>query len=335
MKGLVVGFGSIGRRHLENLITLDIDQLSICEIDPKLRAAASEQFGLKTFGDLNSAIDWHPQFAIVATPPHLHVEQCLLLARAGIDFLVEKPLSHTDSGLRELAESANRHQLVTMVGCNMRFHPGPAKIKDLLDQRRIGKVHFARLHCGSYLPNWRSAVDYRRNYAAHPNTGGGCLLDCIHEIDLAHWFLGPVLDVCCMADHLSALEIDTEDVAALICRHRSGTISEIHLDYVQREYDRGCQIVGDLGSIGWDFKAGVINFQDYKDDGRAVFSQPENWRVNEMYVDEIEHFLDCVRSRRPTMLPVSDAISVMQTAFAAKASAREHRVILSPAEALA
>src|SRR5579884_1461859 len=128
MKGLVVGLGSIGRRHLENLIALGVDQLSVCEVDPKLRASTGEQFGVKAFGDLKAAIDWHPQFAVVATPPNLHVQQCLALARVGIDFLVEKPLSHMDSGLLELAQTAKRNHLITMVGCNMRFHPGPAKI---------------------------------------------------------------------------------------------------------------------------------------------------------------------------------------------------------------
>ncbi len=327
MRALVVGGGSIGRRHLRNLKSLGVAELGVVEIDAECRSASAHEFDAEQFSGIEAGLDWSPDFVLVATPTHLHVQQALQAARRGCDIFVEKPLSHSADGLSEIAAVVERKNLVSLVGCNMRFHPGPAKVKELIDQGSLGEIFCARVHAGSYLPSWRPSTDYRENYAAREETGGGCILDCIHEIDLARWYLGEVQDVLCMTACTGSLEISTEDVAAIICRHASGAICEIHLDYVQRSYERGCQIVGARGSIFWDFSAKQVRWFD-ADCGRwATFSQPGGWNLNDMYVAEMNHFIECVQQRRVTALPVPEATSVMQIAFAAKASAREGRLI--------
>ena len=245
---------------------------------------------------------------------------------------VEKPLSHAPADLDQIARLVESKKLTSLVGCNMRFHPGPARVKQLLEEGKLGKILFARIHTGSYLPEWRPNSDYRRNYAAKAETGGGCIMDCIHEIDLARWYLGGVRSVFCSAGHLSSLEIETEDVAILVCRHANGAMSEIHLDYVQRTYERGCQIVGELGSIFWDFNAKSVRWYDAASKQWSIFPQPETWGVNQMYVDEMKHFLDCVDKRRPTTLPIADAAALMRVVFAAKDSSRQGMMLAVPEE---
>ncbi len=335
MKALVVGGGSIGRRHLENLKTLGLDSLGLVEIDASRRASLASELALYDFGHLEDGLSWLPDFVILASPTHLHMEQALSVARSGLPLFVEKPLAHDRGGLSELAELVERRSLVSMVGCNLRFHPGPAQVKALLLENRIGRILFARVQTGSYLPNWRPASDYRDNYATREETGGGCILDCIHEIDLTRWYLGDMQQVFCMAGHLSSLEIRTEDVAALICRHTSGAISEIHLDYVQRTYERGCQIVGEQGTVFWDFNSKEVRWFDSKTGQWASFPQASGWQLNQMYLDEMEHFVDCVRSGAIPMLPIPEAATVMQIAFAAKTSAREGRLVATRREVLA
>src|SRR5262249_33649455 len=200
------------------------------------------------------------------------------------------------------------------------FHPGPKRVKKLLTERALGRVLFARLHAGSYLPNWRPSQDYRLNYAAREGTGGGCILDCIHEIDLARWYLGEVQSVFCWAGHISSLEIETEDVALLVFRHEGGSFSEVHLDYVQRTYERGCQIVGELGSIFWDFANQQVRWYDGVLDKWTTFQQPEGWELNEMYLDEMRHFIDCLEGGQDSVVPIPEAVAVMGIVFAAKAS---------------
>jgi predicted dehydrogenase len=335
MKGLVIGGGSIGRRHLRNLQSLGLAELGLVESDEERRRAVAAEFGARQFSDLDAGLEWNPDFVVVATPTHLHVRHALQATRRGCAVFVEKPLSHTAEDLQGLAEFVERKQIVSLVGCNTRFHPGPAKVKQLLSEGLLGRIFFARVQVGSYLPDWRPGTDYRTNYAAHEETGGGCILDCIHEIDLARWYLGDVQDVLCMTARTGSLEIDTEDVAALICRHGEGAISEIHLDYVQRSYERGCQIVGERGSIFWEFNSRQVRWLEAESGRWMTLAQPDSWDVNDMYVAEMKHFLECVESGNSTTLPIPEAVSVMQIAFAAKTSAREGRLVAVGREVLA
>jgi predicted dehydrogenase len=321
MRGLVVGCGSIGKRHLQNLRALGVGDLGIVESDDERRQSAVSELGVATFAQLSEGLRWSPDFVLITTPTHLHIPQAIEVASQGCALFVEKPLSHTPAGISELSNLIQQRGLVSMVGCNMRFHLGPRKVKELLETGALGRILCARVHVGFYLPDWRPGSDYRQNYAAREETGGGCILDCIHEIDLTRWYLGDVVDVFCAAGHLSSLEIATEDVAVLVCRHSSGALSEVHLDYVQRTYERGCQIAGEAGSIFWDFRDKQVRWYDAASDHWTIFKQPDEWQLNQMYLDEMQHFLDCVQSHQPTALPVSEAAAVMQIVFAAKVSA--------------
>jgi predicted dehydrogenase len=327
MKGLVVGGGSIGKRHLQNLRALGIGELGLVEPEAERRCPISQELNARQFSALEAGLEWSPDFVVIATPSYLHLQQALEAVRRGCDLFVEKPLSHRQEGLAELCAEVESRKRVSLVGCNMRFHPGPSAVKKLLEQGSLGKILFARIHAGSYLPAWRPTTDYRDSYAAREETGGGCILDCIHEIDLARWYLGEVQEVLCIAGHLSSLEIATEDVAALVCRHRSGVISEIHLDYVQRTYERGCQIVGENGSVFWDFRCGQVRWYEASSDRWTNVDQPPNWQLNQMYMEEMRHFLECVRTRQRTTQPILEAVVVMQIVFASKSSAREGRLV--------
>jgi len=321
MKALVVGGGSIGARHLQNLRALGIGTVGVVEIDEGRRSALSKDCNAIGFETLEDGLDWSPDFAVIASPTYLHAEQALQAARSDCHLFIEKPLSHTEAGLEVLQKEIARRNLITLVGCNMRFHPGPARVKELLEHNAIGRILFARVHTGSYLPEWRPGQDYLKSYSANASMGGGCILDCIHEIDLTRWYLGEMEDVFCRAEHLSSMKMDVEDVAILVCKHSGGALSEIHLDYVQRTYERGCQIVGDKGSIFWDYRQGQVRWFDASLDQWKTFCQMDGWKVNQMYVDEMAHYLRCLETGSATTLPVDDAIRLMEATFSARRSA--------------
>lgn len=326
MKALVVGGGSIGRRHLQNLKKVGVTDLALAEVNLNVRTAVAGEFAIPVFPQIAPGISWGPDVVVIASPTNLHLQHADLSIKAGCDVFIEKPLTDQQEGLPEFVRCVQSRSAITMVGCNMRFHPGPAKVRQILREGSIGRILFARLHTGSYLPGWRPGSDYRENYAARKNTGGGCLLDCVHEIDLARWYLGDITEVFCAAGHFSSLDIETEDVAALICRHKNGALSEIHLDYVQRTYERGCQIVGENGSIFWDFNTRQVRWYDASIAKWQTFEEPQHWHLNQMYLDEMQHFIDCASHGRDTMSAVPEAATLMEVVFAAKRSAEDRRV---------
>lgn len=307
---------------MRNLKTLGVERLLAFDPVPENLALVKQETGAQIFSDFETALRQSPDVCFVCSPSSYHVEQALAAARNNCHLFIEKPLSHDAIGLEELQTEVASRNLITLVGCNMRFHPGPKRVKKLLDENPIGKILFARLHGGSYLPEWRPATDYRKSYSGRIDLGGGCILDGIHEIDLALWYSGDVSEVFGVAERLS-LDIETEDTTFLLFRHTNGILSEVHLDYVQRTYERGCQIVGEEGSIFWDFMQKQVRLYRAADKRWETFTQPENWEINQMYLDETQHFLDCLQTNKISVCPVSHAAKVLKAALGAKESAKE------------
>ncbi len=329
---LVVGCGSIGRRHLRNLRSLGVDRL--LGVDPLAdrRDLVGAEFGATTFATLEDAWAASPSIVFVTSPSALHVEVAVEAARRGCHLFIEKPVSHVnDAALSELADEVRERRLVSLVGCNLRFHPGLRKLKGVLGAGLLGRVVSARAQFGQYLPDWHPWEDYRRGYSARRDLGGGIVLDAIHEFDYLRWLFGEVDMVAGFAGHLSHIEIDTEDTASAVLRFRNGTLGELHVDYVQRTYSRSCEVVGDRGTAIWDFRAREVRVYLAETGAWTTEKLPETWDANEMYVDELRHFFACVAGQEQPEQDIDDARRVLALALAVLESSRTNAMVrLSP-----
>jgi len=317
---LVLGCGSIGRRHLANLIRLDVGEVLAYDVDSDARQAVEAEFGIHAARGFDEAWDQNPDVVLVAAPTQRHMELAIEAVQRGCHLFVEKPLSHCMNGVDDLCAELERRELVNMVGCNMRFHAGPMTVKRCLEDGAIGDVLAARLQTGSYLPRWHPQADYRAGYSARWDSGGA-VLDCIHEIDLALWYLGPGRLVGAHCLPARSIGLETDGLAELVIEHESGALCSVHLNFVQRDYRRTCQIIGSEGTVYWDEDAGRVVL--YGPDGQVSreIPDPDGWTMNRMYVDEMAHFLDAVRSRSATVNPVRQAVSALRTALEARQNA--------------
>ncbi len=313
MKALVVGCGSIGRRHLRNLVRLDVTELAVA--DPNVEGVSDLPADVTRYATLEEGLAWKPEIAVIASPSEFHIPQAIEAARRGCHVFVEKPLSHTLDLIDTLVRELDGKQ--SLVGCNMRFHPGPATVKQLLGENAIGELIAARIKTGSYLPDWRPRTDYKQSYSASRESGGA-ILDCIHEIDLACWLLGPARLAASARRPAKTLGLETDGLAELILDHESGVLSSVHLNFVQRDYRRTCEVVGSEGTIHWDFAEQKVWINRDGATRAANFPQPENWEINDMYVDEMAHFIDCVKAGKETCNPVAKALPVLEIALAAR-----------------
>lgn len=318
---LVVGCGSIGKRHIGNLIGLGVRDIIAFDTQTSRREEVKERFGVTVLNSLEEAWKHKPNAAVITVPTSLHVPLALQAARYGCHLFIEKPLSHTMEGIDKLLREVKERGLITLVGCNMRFHPGLMRVKELIDEGAVGKLVAARVEVGQYLPDWHPLEDYRHSYSARHDLGGGVILDAIHEIDYIRWMLGEVKAVACFAGKLSRLEIETEDTAAILLRFSSGVIGEIHMDYVQRAYSRTCQIIGDEGTIRWDYITDEVRWYSAATREWQVFRNPSGWDPNQMYLAEMQHFLRCLVGEEKPTLDVFEGARVLEVALAAKASA--------------
>ena len=327
LRFLVIGCGSIGRRHMGNLKTLGVSNIVAFDTQAERRAEVANSLGVETIDDPAAAWKCKPGVCLVTAPTSLHTELALAAAEQGCQLFIEKPLSHNWKNVDALLDIVAKRGLVSLVGCNLRFHPGLRTVKNLMAENAVGRVIAARVEVGQYLPDWHPWEDYRRSYSARRELGGGVILDAIHEIDYIRWLLGEVTDVVCCAGKLSGLEIDTEDTAAILLRFQNGAFGEVHLDYVQRAYSRSCRILGEEGTIEWDYTAGAVRHYSAHAKGWTVVANPDGWEANQMYVDEMAHFLRCLDGAQVPETSVFDAAKGLEVALAAKASAAGRRWI--------
>jgi len=284
---------------------------------PTAREAVAGEFGIKCFSLLDDVWAERPDTVLVTAPSSMHVELAIVGARNGCHLFIEKPLSHTLDGVGDLLETVKRQTLITMVGCNMRFHPGPALVKRLIDEGVVGNVLAARVKTGSYLPEWRPGMDYRDSYSASVRMGGGALLDCIHEIDLALWYLGPGRVAGSAIRRADSLGLEVDGLAELLVQHDRGALTSIHVNFVQRDYKRCCQVIGEKGTIYWDFAAPAVEVHTSQTTARRYDLDP-NWNVDQMYLDEMSYFIDCVEKCKQTFCSVEDGKAALQIVLSAK-----------------
>lgn len=320
MRIAVLGCGSIGRRHLRNLNLMPKPH-ELLAYDPSEGALeiARQESGVQGYSSLATIWEARPEIAFITSPSELHVEHALAAVRQGCHVFIEKPLSHSIAGIQELENALKETGQFAMVGCNMRFHPGPATVKRLLSEQAIGTPIAARIQCGSYLPRWRPAQDFRKSYSASVEQGGA-ILDCIHEIDLALWYLGPARLLGAAYVPASSIGLSTDGLAELILKHESGILSNVHLNFIQRDYRRTCQIIGTEGTLYWDFAARRVDHFGPEGNVVATYPEPEAWQANQMYVDEIAHFLDRIAQGQPPASSLAEGWAALSLAL----SARDH-----------
>ncbi len=323
---LVIGCGSIGTRHLRNLQALNAGEIVAYDVRPDRRQDVASRFGVHTVEHLEEGWESHPDVALITVPTSAHISLALEAADRGCHLFIEKPLGDRFDGLPRLLDVVKARELVTLVGCNLRFHPGVRQMKHLVTQGVVGRVVAARLEMGQYLPDWHPWEDYRHGYSARRDLGGGIILDAIHEIDYARWLLGEVDAVSCFTGSVSGLAIETEGIAAILLRFRSGAIGEIHVDYVQRASSRTCHIIGEEGTIRWDVATGV-RWYSAATKAWQVMEHPEGFEFNHMYLDEMQHFLRCLEGQDVPALDVGEAARVLEVALAAKTSAETQQVM--------
>jgi len=327
MKFLVVGCGSIGKRHLGNLKSLSAGKLTAYDAKSERREEVGERYGITTFPSFEEAMWSKPDAVLVCTPSSGHMGYALAAVDAGCCLFIEKPISHTTEGVDELIDIALAKGLAVLIGCNFRFDWGLNTAKKLVDEGKIGRLLCVRAEFGQYLPDWHPWEDYRQGYSANRALGGGIILDAIHEINYVQWFMGEVQAVSCFTGKLSSLEIDTEDTAEILLRFKNGTMAELHLDYLQRSYNRSCELIGEEGTITWSFQDKQVRLYSAGNEQWRTYEADPAYDVNDMYVTEMEHFQRCIGGEELPLVDDRQGKNDLEIALAAKESSETGMVV--------
>jgi len=322
-KILVVGLGSMGKRHLSVIQRLfpeaKIKILRQSKVREKTRLGSNE------VSSLDEARQFLPEIIVICNPASEHINTALKLEQTGANLLIEKPISDSTKEIVRLIRDFDATGRVLMVGYNLRYLKSLNEFRRHLDEGLIGKPLSVRCEVGQYLPSWRPKKDYRDSVSAKRELGGGVLLELSHEIDYLRWIFGEVDWVRATLLQQSELEIDVEDTAHLTIGFESRTpnsqlIANLNMDFIRHDTTRSCTVIGDKGSLCWDGILGEVSlFQAEKKTWETLFTNDNG--VEETYILEWQELIRAIEQNISPAVTGEDGLRVVEIIEAARLSA--------------
>lgn len=300
MKVLVIGLGSIARKHIEVLKKLH-DNLTIY--------AWRRNHEVETFVDgVINIYEPDPKlindldFVMVSNTTAAHFDTLLKVKDFNKPLFIEKPLfahvsDETDQVVNDLLSSST----ITYVACNLRFLHCLQELKRILENERINEVN---VYCGSYLPDWRPGTDYKTSYSAQAELGGGVHIDLIHELDYVYWIFGLPTQHRSHFSNRSSLNISAYDYANYLWQYDGYAVS-IVLNYYRRDAKRMLEVLTDKGTFVVDLLDNSICFN-----GKVIFKSED--RIIDTYYTQMEHFLNVIAQKTESINTVKEANAILK-----------------------
>lgn len=314
MKIGIIGLGSIGRRHASCLKQLGYKEVIALEIkEGQMRAIPEELEHIKMVYDEGEFYSLNIEGVIISNPTIYHINSMKIPLEKQLPIFVEKPLSNS---LKELQE-INKYDLSKiMVGFCLRYNDLINSIKNFIESRNLGRIFKANLYCGQYLPSWHPYADYRTEYYARKELGGGVLRTLSHEIDLMFYFFGNVKELCAVVDKISNLEIDVDDNVNIISKMENGIQVNIEIDYLNPISTRKGAIFGSEGLIEYDFSDLKVIYKDLEGNITEVYDG-KHYEGSKMYVEQMKDFVSLIENKNNIRCKYEDGVNVMKVIKAA------------------
>jgi predicted dehydrogenase len=321
MKFLIIGCGSIGERHLMNLLSFVHDaQVDVFDIQSDRMADICKRYPVKPLARYNL---WSGKYdcTLICTHPSSHIELAIQALKAGSNVFIEKPLSHSSEGIQILRTTLHRKKLLGFVGYNLRFNDGVRILKQMVDDLVYGRVVHASAYFGQYLPDWRPWQNYKRSYTGRKELGGGIIHDGSHEIDYMKWLFGEPMEIQSQFSIPEMLEVNAEGLADILLKFDKGVQGYIHLDFIRRQYRRAFELLTENGLIQWSLSEGQIRIFDATQKSWKTVELEKN--LNRMYEQEIEHVINCIaKDERSSIIDIENGISTLKLTEAVYTSGR-------------
>lgn len=322
MKILIIGCGSIGRRHAHNARLLGLEVV-LCDVDEARMIEFGEQIGASGYftNYEEAALYSGCNAGVVATPSNLHIGPARALLSSGLHVLMEKPLCVSLSEAIDLKPLVQESGLVFMMGHTFRFRAEWVEMKRILDLSWLGPIYSAEFMGGWFLPDWHINEDYRSEYAAQKKLGGGVLLTSLsHLFDLTAWFFGDINKITGARMRLSDLEIDVDDMVVCTLETTKGIAVTLTEDFLSRSPRRTLRVNAEHGYIEADFNLKALSVWDarkkrYHPSNKEMYQSKKNYfkiledgvmydlnpdkmaleySGNDAYMSELKYFLDLI-----------------------------------------
>ncbi len=321
---LIIGYGSAGKRYYK-IVKKFYPNYTVKVFSTRNIKKKNNRF-LRSYKDI---INFKPNVSILANPSSLRLKFCKILSGLNSHILIEKPLSSDLKQADKIIKLLKKKKVIIKVGYNLRFLNSLQKFKEIIEKKKIGKIFFAKVEVGEYLPDWRSIL-YTNSVSAQRRFGGGVLLELSHELDYLLYLLGDFDTVFCKMQKSSDLKIDVEDVANLILHNKKNFFVNVSLDFCRRDKVRKFYISGKKGSIELNFLTNNIKY--YNNKWTKINFPREN--MTETYKKVFDDFVRITKNnnkyfnkKKSELATLEDGRKVLKIITAARQSSRISKTI--------
>jgi len=327
---LIIGAGGIGRRHIKGYLATNMVSLSIVEPDDKKISTIKEEFSIdKTYTSIQQANLTEFDLAVICSPANMHVDAMNICAQNNLSFMVEKPLSTSMEGIDEIIQLVKKNNLFARVGYTRRNSHVSRALKNQIDNNKVGDVKLVYINSSQEFPKYRP--DYQTIYYAHPEMGGGAILDAAtHMIDQLIWIIGKPTEVSCMFDRLVLKGTKTEDTCLINIRFESGIMANITVNQFQKPNVNSYEFIGTKGNLKLDHS--ILRFAD-DDSGKWKEEKDYMQGLDPMEVHQnnfllqAERILNGLEGKECDLATLEEAKLNLKVVFAAKQSWQEKKII--------
>lgn len=343
----VIGAGSISESHLKAYRNNpDVEIAAICDLNGERAAQKAEKYGAaRTYTDYRELLaDREIDAVSICTWNNTHAEIAIAALDAGKHVLVEKPLCQTVEQALQVEEAVRRSGKLLQVGFVRRYADNTRVLKQFLDNGELGEIYYAKASCLRRLGNpggW---------FADKARSGGGPLIDLgVHVIDLCWYLMGRPkvksvsgnayrklgnrsnvknLSFYKAADY-DASKNDVEDLANALIRFENGASLMVDVSFTlhAKKDELTIKLYGDKGGAEIEPELAIVS-EKYD---TILNAQPQvnnlSFDFGKAFQNEIDSFIDCVRSGNPTISPVEDGVELMKILCAVYESSEQGREI--------
>lgn len=300
MKVLIIGLGSIAKKHIDAIRKLDV----LAEIFALRNSSKSKSdiVGVKDIYSLNDINITDLDFIIISNPTAQHFSTIKQLSEFNIPLFIEKPLfSEITEDTQCLVHQIESRNIKTYVACNLRFLECLQQLKEIIKGKVVNEVN---VYCGSYLPDWRPGIDFRTIYSANKEMGGGVHIDLIHELDYVYWLFGNPLKTQTFFSSNSSLDITAFDYANYLWIYEEFSASII-LNYFRKDSKRTIEVVTDQGTYNVDLLKNSIELNE-----NVIFISDN--KIIDTYSKQIHFFIKNVLRKGEKFNTIAEANTILK-----------------------
>ena len=304
MKILIIGLGSIAKKHISAISALIPDSLFFALRSNKNSTTFENVKNIFAINETPKDID----FIIISNPTNLHATTIKKIIFLNKPIFIEKPIFDNIESNVETRNLINKSGIKTYIACNLRFHPSIIFLKNYIDNNNK-KINEVNLYCGSYLPNWRANIDYTESYSAKKNMGGGVDLDLIHELDYAIWLFGFPLNYNTTKRKISQLKIDSFDYCLYNLKYNEFNLSII-LNYYRIIPKREIEIVFEDDIL----ICNLLNAEIRNSKNEIIFLD-NSYNINKTYLSQAEYFINKLKNNDAYMNNLDESFEILKIAL--------------------